>query len=289
MSNGIERILVPTDGSAESEAVFPAIMPLVRAYGAEVVVLYVASDPEGSPEPPERVSGALSALKAAGVRVSLEVREGEPWEEILRTAKSDRADLVALSTHGRGGLSRVIVGSVTEQVLRGSSGPVLVTRPGTVVHDWKKIVVALDGSLRSELVLQDAERLARKLGASIDLLGVQLPVMTIGLEVTPVVFPAENPLPYLESVARRLEYQGVRVHAVAAEGSAHEAILRHVARSRADLLCMTTHGRTGLVRLLLGSVAEGVLRKATCPVLLRRSVEVEGALPTPGVLGITAF
>jgi nucleotide-binding universal stress UspA family protein len=287
MAHAIERILVPTDGSPESEAAFPAIMPLVRAYGAEVVVLYVVEDSEAPKQPPERVPAACAALRTAGVRVLLEVRDGEPWEEILRTARLNRANLIAMSTHGRGGLARVIVGSVTEEVLRGSTGPVLVTRPGTIVHDFKKIVAALDGSARSERVLEDMEPLARKMDASVDLLGVQLPAMTIGLEVAAPMLPAADPLPYLRTVATRLESHGVHARAVAAEGPAHDAILRHVADSQASLLCMTTHGRTGLARLLLGSVAEGVLRKATCPVLLRRSVEAAGASPTPEVQGIT--
>src|SRR5579862_397307 len=250
MTNSIHRILATTDGSPESEAVFPAIMPLVRAYGAEVVILHVIEDPEAPFTPPERVTSACAALRGAGVNASLELREGEPAEEILRTATMTRADLIALATHGRGGLARVLVGSVAEEVLRGSTGPVLVTRPGTVVHDYKKIVVALDGSVRSEGVLEDVERLARKLHAAVDLLAVVMPIMTIGMEVSPVVVPPEDPMPYLEGVARRLASHGVDARPVALQGAAHDAILRHAAESQASLPCMTTHGRTGLARLL---------------------------------------
>jgi nucleotide-binding universal stress UspA family protein len=289
MSKTMDRILTTSDGSPESEAVFPAIMPLVRAYAPEVVLLHVVEDPEAKLRPPERVTSACSALRAAGVNVSLELREGEPYEEILRTAQSKRADLIAMATHGRGGLTRLIGGSVTEQVLRRAWGPVLVTRPGTVVHDFNKIVVALDGSARSELVLEDAERLARKLGASVDVLGVALPVMTIGLEAAPVLVPPENPLPYLRSVAERLQSHGVEARAAALEGGAHDAILQFASESRASLLCMTTHGRSGMARLLLGSVAEGVLRKAPCPVLLRRNVEGAGTQPAPEVRGVTVY
>src|SRR6516164_1827593 len=99
MANGIERILVTSDGSPESEAVFPAIMPLVRAYGSEVVLLHVIEDPEASLPPPARVTSACAALQGAGVHATLELREGEPAEEILRTATMKRADLIALATH----------------------------------------------------------------------------------------------------------------------------------------------------------------------------------------------
>lgn len=289
MTNSIDRILATSDGSPESEAVFPAIMPLVRAYGSEVVLLHVFEDPEASHTPPDRVTAACAALRGAGLNATLELRDGEPAEEILRTATMKRADLIALATHGRGGLPRVLIGSVAEEVLRGSTGPVLVTRPGTVVHEFKKIVVALDGSVRSERILEDVERLARKLNASVDLLAVVMPIMTLGVEVSPVVIPAEDPMPYLRGVAARLASHGVEAHPVTAQGAAHDVILRHVTESKASLLCMTTHGRTGLSRLLLGSVAEGVLRKAPCPVLLRRSVEAEGAAPTPEMRTITVY
>ncbi len=289
MPNAIDRILVPCDGSPESEAVFPAIMPIVRAYAPEVLVLHVAEDPEAAFVPPDSIKSATSALRAAGVNACLELRGGEPAEEILGAAKSKKVDLVALATHARGGLARVLMGSVTEEVLRHSTVPILVTRPGTVVHEWKTMVVALDGSARSELILDDALRLARKLGAKVDVLGVVLPVMTIGLEASPVVMAPEDPLPYLRTVAKRFENHGIEARAVSLEGPAHDAILRHVTNTQASLLCMTTHGRTGIGRLLLGSVAEGVLRKAPCPVLLRRSVEASGAAPTPAVRTVTIY
>ena len=287
MESTMKRILMAIDGSPESEAVLPAIMPLVRAYGSEVVLLYVFEDPEASRVPPERIPAACAALRGAGVDVTLELRDGDPAEEILRTATMKRADLIALATHGRGGLARVIVGSVAEEVLRGSTVPVLITRPGTVVHDFKKLLVTLDGSPRSELILDEAERLARTLGATVDLLRATMPPMTIGLEVSPVTIPAEDPMPYLRKVASQLAAHGVQAHPVTCEGAAHDAILRQAEETRASLLCMTTHGRTGLARLFLGSVAEGVLRKAPCPVLLRRSVKSE-APPVPETRGALA-
>ena len=112
--------------------------------------------------------------------------------------------------------------------------------------------------------------------------------MTIGLEASPVTIPAEDPMPYLRKVANRLVAHGVHAHPLTCEGAAHDAILRQAEETGASLLCMTTHGRTGLARLFLGSVAEGVLRKAPCPVLLRRSVEAAGAPPVPETRGAMA-
>src|SRR6185436_3337341 len=163
MNEKIQRILVPMDGSAASESVLPAIMPFVRAYAPEVAVLYVCEDPESSLAPPERIAKTCSALRGTDVNAHLELRQGMPAEEIVRAARDKKADLIAFSTHGRGGALRVIAGSVAEEVLRHADIPVLITRPATRVHETRRIVVALDGSERSEEILPDVQRLARKL------------------------------------------------------------------------------------------------------------------------------
>jgi len=274
----IEKILVSTDGSPESEAAFAAIMPVVRAYAPEVAVLYVFEDPEASFMPPAKVAKACGALRASNVNAYLELREGMPAEEILKVAREKKVDLIAITTHGRRGVVRLIAGSVAEEVLRKTDIPLLVTRPNTVVHEWKRIVVALDGSERSESVLPEAVRLARKLGAALEILRVAVPVVAAGAGEAPIMLPPEDPMPYLKGVLKGLDLRGIEARAVALEGHPSEAILRHLAESAASLLCMTTHGRSGLARILLGSVAEEILRKAPCPVLLQRNVAAsEGA------------
>jgi nucleotide-binding universal stress UspA family protein len=276
-----QRILVPVDGSPESESVFSAIMPLVRAYAPQVSVLYVVEDPEESFLPPAHLAKACGALRSAGVSAHLELRQGMAADEILRAARERKADLLAMSTHGRGGVVRMIAGSVAEEVLRKTELPILITRPNIVVHEWKRIVVALDGSERSESILPEAVRLARKLDAEVDVLRVAMPTIAAGAGEAPVVVPPEDPMPYLKSVVRGLEKEGIRARAVAFEGRAAHEILAHLEASGASLLCMTTHGRTGLARFLLGSVAEEVVRKAPCPVLLRRSVPASETKSAP--------
>jgi nucleotide-binding universal stress UspA family protein len=280
MKDVIERILVPADGSPASESAFAAIMPLVRAYAPEVAVLHVLEDPEASFMPPAQIAKACGALRASNVNAYLELREGLPAEEILRVAREKKVDLIAMSTHGRGGVVRLIVGSVAEQVLRRTEVPLLVTRPGTPVHDWKKIVVALDGSALCEAVLEDAVQLAHKLGASIELLRIALPTYASAAGEVPVMVPPEDPLPYLKKIAARLEAEGIKVGLAGPEGRASDGIVRHLTDTHAGLLCMTTHGRGGLARILMGSVAEDVLRRSPCPVLLRRSIPAGKAVAT---------
>ena len=267
----IERVLVTTDGSTESEHAFAAMMPVVRSDNPEVSVLFVTEHPEDSPQPPERVAKACDALRQSGVNVGLEIRAGKPAHEIVRLG--NRMDLVVMATHGRGGLKRILMGSVTEDVIRRLEVPILVTRPGTPIRTWNRLVVALDGSPRSERILEDVVPLARRLNASVELVQSVLPPVTRGgLGEIPGVQIVENPRPYLEGVKARLSSEGVTVSAVVLEGRAGTELLRHVQAQGTSLLCMTTHGRSGLARALLGSITDEVIRHAPCPVLLRRSV-----------------
>ena len=278
MSEPLKRILAPLDGSPGSEAVFPAIMPLVRASSPQVELLYVFENPEAKFLPPERVTTACATLRTAGVKASLDLREGSPAEEILRAAREKKADLIALSTQGRGGVVRLLAGSVAEEVLRKADIPLLITRPGIVVRDWKSIVVALDGSVRAEEILPEAVRLARALGSTIEVLQVAVPVVAAVLADAPFVLPIEDPIPYLKGVVAMLELLGVKASAVALEGHPPGEILRHLRTSKASLLCMTTHGRSGLSRLLMGSVAEQVVRQSPCPVFLRRTLATDATV-----------
>jgi nucleotide-binding universal stress UspA family protein len=271
MKEPMTKILVACDGSPVSESVFASVMPLIRAYTPEVAVLYVFEHPDAAFMPPAEVAKACGALRSAGVNAYLELREGAPSEEILKAARQLNADVLAISTHGRSGVMRLFAGSVAEAVLRKSEIPVLVTRPGTVVHDWKKIVVALDGSRRGESILPEAVRLAKKMKAALEVLQVAVPVVAGTAGEAPVVLPPEDPMPYLKGVVRQLAGQGITAKAVALEGPVSSEILRYLKESGASLLCMSTHGWSGLARMVLGSVGEEVMRKAPCPVLLQRS------------------
>jgi nucleotide-binding universal stress UspA family protein len=271
MNEKIERILVTTDGSAEAEHAFAAMMPIVRMDHPEVSVLYVLEDPEASFYPPAKVAKACGALRVAGVDAHLVIREGSPAEEIVRLSK--KSDLLVMSTHGRGGFKRILLGSVTEAVVRGAELPMLVTRPGVAVREWTRMIVALDGSPNGERILNDVIPLARRLHSAVELVRAAWPPITGGgLGDTPGVQIYEDPLPYLEGMKSWLATQGVDASVKALEGRAGAQILRIAEESDSPLLCMTTHGRTGLSRVLLGSIADEVIRHAPCPVLLRRSV-----------------
>jgi nucleotide-binding universal stress UspA family protein len=271
MFDKIERLLVTTDGSEEAEHAFAAMMPIVKADRPTVTVLHVLEDSTSSFLPPARVAKACAALRANGVNAHLRLCEGKPAEEIVRL--SGESDLVVMSTHGRGGFKHLLLGSVTEQVIRNAEVPILVTRPAAAAGEWTRMVVALDGSPRGEQILEEVVPLARRLQASVELIRTALPPITMrGLGDVPGVEFVDDPMPYLESVKAWLATQGIDASIKRLEGRAGAEILRHAAERDATLLCMTTHGRTGLPLALLGSVADEVIRHAPCPVLIKKSV-----------------
>jgi nucleotide-binding universal stress UspA family protein len=274
MSDVLKRILVPSDGSTESEAVLGMLLPIARQQGSEVSVLHVAEPGRAEQAPRVRLETLCAALRSAGVDARMLLREGVPADEILRWARERPADVIAMTTHGYSGLKRAIAGSLAERLLRRARVPLLTTRPDVAPRPWSRIVVALDGSPRAEAVLQDAAALGRISGAEVDLVQVALPaVRASGLGEMPMLMPMEDPRPYLDRTVRHLEALGVRARATILEGLAVPRLLKHLGEERAALACIASHGRSGLARVLMGSIAEEMLRHAPCPVWLRRSVE----------------
>ena len=276
MNRPIEKIMIPLDGSPEGAVAVDAVEPLLEAHRPQVLLLGVMDHEAYNQKLRDHLDLRCAALRTRGLKVFVAIREGRrPAAEILEFARERDVDLIAMSTHGRGGLARVFLGSVTEEVLRHAPAPLLVCRPGETLGDWNRILVALDGSERAEEILPEAAQIALARKAELELLRVAIPIVTSGgVGEVPLVFPAEDPMPYLEKIAGDLKAQGVRARPVALEGRAAVEILNYARESRAGLLCMTTHGRTGAARVFLGSIAEEVLRHAPCPVYLRRMAPV---------------
>jgi nucleotide-binding universal stress UspA family protein len=270
------RLLVPLDGTPDAENILPALMPLLRMQKVRPLLLGVAPGQESLPALELYLTRLRTALLVDGIPSEIKAEWGDPGEEILRAGKAGRFDLIAMMTHGRSGLHRELVGSVAEMVLRRSEIPVLTLRPGAKIGDWKRMVVALDGSAEAEAVLADAAEFARTLGATLHIVRVVRPQNAKPrLTIHPGdAFPVpDEALPaYLDEIAKGMAGKGLLALAETREGEPVEEILAAARETGAGLLCITTHGRTGLSRQLLGSVAESVLRSAPCPVLLRRTV-----------------
>jgi nucleotide-binding universal stress UspA family protein len=151
---------------------------------------------------------------------------------------------------------------------------------------YERIVVALDGSELAERILPHVEALAEKFGSSVTLVRAIMPLAQIAALVEPasggvaldptlidetVESEEHEAAAYLEHVANALRQRGLTVQTEHPEGPPEQALLECATRLNADLIALTTHGRGGLERLFFGSVADSVLRKAPCPVLLVRT------------------
>ena len=270
------RILVPLDGSAEAEAALPLSAPLFRARPVRLTLFRVTAPDESAAAARDYLGRVRDALRPHQVAAETRVEWGAPAEEILWLAKTGGFDLVAMTTHGRGGLRRWFGGSVAEEVVRHAEIPVLLNRPGQPLPPWTRFVVPLDGSPLAERILPDALRLARLFGAELQFLEAVMPPLVMGREAGFLPYlPPADPTPYLRGLCDRAAREGVAARPVARVGPSTREILRHLEESKAGLVCMTTHGRTGLARLAFGSTAEQILRHATCPVLLRRVLAAE--------------
>lgn len=291
----MERILVPLDGSVLSEAVVPVAEALARDYGAELLLLRaVRVHPGAGPDPfePEpkvgeaedylaRIAEELEARGLSRIRRNVWYCSAKPEQAIAKAATLNHVDLIAMTTHGRGGLSRLLLGSVAESLVRQAPAPVLLARgqPSWSRGGITKILVPLDGSELSAEILPVIERLAGPLDLSIAILHVVEPLSRSAmaeaapLEEEVIALRQSDAEGYLAKVADNLEAKGFRVRYAVRVGRALDVIQEYARDEGIGLIAMTTHGRTGLGRLFFGSVAESVLRRVTMPVLLWKARE----------------
>jgi nucleotide-binding universal stress UspA family protein len=290
----IARILWPTDLSQGASRAFPHAVALADWHDAELHILNV---PEGG----EAVQGEMEAAfpLSAGDLANLIDATGEPPEsvdlgslpivqhqvegaapaEAIQGYVADHGiDLVAMGTHGRRGLQRLLIGSVTEEVLRQVDCPVLTVRDSEqapTAWNVRNILAPVDFSDASTAAVKHTRELALTYGAQITLLHAVEEVMypsAYGMEVADVPGPevVDRVEKGLADLARdEIGYEHVVVDSVI--GYAPSAILDYVDENDVDLIVIATHGRSGLERLLLGSVTERILRRASVPVFVVKS------------------
>lgn len=298
----IRTILVPLDGSRFAETALPLARELARRTQAN---LRLVSAHEPRPDiTPGLDAPALEAQNleirnatqayltevAAGLAgvaaVSTEVVDGAAGPAVTNAVQRIQPDLVVMSTHGRGPLSRFWLGSVADHLIRHVTVPVLLVRPPgagqpapePAVH---RMLVALDLSEESRAIVRAAAPLARAFGASVTLLHVVEPIVGIVDGALPFPIPVDASM--LDTRKRDAEDRLARVaDALRAEGlsvstrvfvgvGAAPTILEEQAKGGHDLIAMTTHGAGGVRRFLVGSVADKVIRGTVHPVLVLRA------------------
>ena len=290
------RILVPLDGSALSEGVLPYVRSLARAMNAPVELLHVREKAQFTPhraslerrEYFDKVKASFSGI----AEVKHTVKQGNPAGMIVDFAAERPGALIAMATHGYSGPQRWLLGSVAEKVLHAAKNDLLIMRPaeGEAAGEasLKTFLVPLDGSERAEKVLPTVKDLATRLAASVLLMRVIIRLYFPAPETVAPVFGTAIPDPkklWAEARAKATQYLGEKVDRLRVEGLAQVSsvvldggpegaaadILDLAAQTADNIVVMSTHGRSGVGRWLLGSVVERVVRHSRGPVLVVRS------------------
>jgi len=288
----IKTILVPLDGSELAEQVLPYTSELARRAGAELLLL-TSIQPVGiwdatataiNWEREERLAqDYLEAqkvrLEAGGVKIRVKHRHGEAAAGILEIAEEEDVSLIALSTHGRSGISRWLFGSVADRIVQNSHVPLLMIRPDDRAEPrtvFEKVLVPLDGSEVAASVLPFVEEVAKLFGASLVLYHAVPPVSaypgfeTVNPQIDGKVLTEmqDQAKDLLSRAAREIEDRGVHATVAVSIDLAVDGILRAARETGSDLIAIGTHGRSGLGRMVLGSVANAVMRRSEIPCLL---------------------
>lgn len=301
-------IMAPTEGSdSETAAIsvavklaqrFDADLRLVRVGTAPLIIETIAQTPVVLNEQmllDERIA-RLRKLEALGtacralgeIRVMTALEDGPVGPTLRDYANKFNVDLIAMSSHGRGGVKRFTLGSVTDYLIRHTNIPVLVVRPpvsfigATTDQTFSRIVVPLDGSKLAEQILPEVAALASRLNSTVSLLQVLAPVTYSQEQIMQPEMPWwEDDIAtadaYLARAAGYLIAEGLTVSKdVVLSDDIATAILDYSARSRADIIALATSGGGGMSRFVFGTVADEVTRKSTSSLLVfhpRRPVE----------------
>jgi nucleotide-binding universal stress UspA family protein len=305
-------ILVPLDGSHFAEHALPFALTIARRRSARLQLITVHRDfgatygdlYSGESNQYDRLlrhrdRSYLDALEkrlqgVATVPVSTILADGPVVETLAEQGTG--ADLVVMTTHGRGALSRAWLGSVADDLVRRLAKPILLIRPRETDVDLthepplRKVLIPLDGSALAEQIIEPA----------IALDGLDKTAFALLRSVTPAVLGPDPPdevsasgfepillqlrtlheddkvkaQSYLDGVADRMRARSLQVQTrLVVNAEPVTAILNEIKNQSADLIALATHGRSGLVRLYMGSVADKIVRGAPIPVLVYRPVQ----------------
>lgn len=287
------RILVPLDGSRLAEQALPCAMRLGQELPADLVLFRAVSippstrqvldgaDPQGSAVVGELLArandylqGMAHLLRKTNPSVRYVVQYGPAADAIMDYSAETGMQQIIIATRGHGSLGRWTKGSVAERVVHAANAPVVLVRGreqdlrrARTPLPCRRVLVALDGSNRAEQVLSPIAATARALGCEMILFQVSIAFLS------ECSTRAANRMAnaYLKRVAERLEKQGIKVSTAVRTGPVAETIIQFAETNEVDLIAMSTHGRTGIARWALGSVASQVLRDGSTPVFLVHS------------------
>jgi nucleotide-binding universal stress UspA family protein len=297
------KILIPLDGSKTAEKVLPYARYLAGKFKIPIELLAVIDIAEMATHMTAQKARFLDTMIDEGVRTSetylrgiasifndatvkCTVEKGRAEEVIIEKGEADTAMLIAMATHGRSGLNRFLLGSVAEKVLRGSVNPLLLVRAADEASSevelaFKKVIVPLDGSPLAESVLPMVAGVAKKLDIEVVLFrAYHIPYNAYAgddgyyaVNYSDLIAGVRDEAnEYLEKKSVEVKKLGVeKVSCAIKEGFAGDEIVAMGRKTPDGLIAMCSHGRSGVRRWMLGSVAETVVRHSGDPVLILRA------------------
>ncbi|MFO8010763.1 MAG: universal stress protein [Dehalococcoidia bacterium] len=293
-----ERLLVPLDGSKLAEVALPYAEEIAGKMGCSIILLMVVDSEGQNHELYQSYMGAIArtarynAERHTGtpagreITISTEILIGNAEEQIVDYAERKHIDMIVMATHGRSGINRWALGSVANKLVRAASCAVVLVRAGNGHSDVRKqgairkVLVPLDGSEESETIIPYIE----KLGSSGDIESVLLRVVEETRSPTPAdsvaiempYEPAEKGGEvdeadrYLRAMAGALEEKGVVARYEVKTGDPADEVIKYAVEIGAGLTAMSTHGRSGILRWIMGSVADRVLHYGDTALMLVR-------------------
>ncbi len=281
----MKTVVVPLDVSDAPTNALSLVATLAHVLDARVELVHVQArvwvpaTRDVNPIEAELFLAETRSALAADIDVRTTVVCGDPVERVLELVRHNSDSLLVVPSRGRAGLSRAVFGSVSDQIVRLSPVPVVVTREDMRLprHSLSSILVPLDSSPLSERALPWAMSLARKTDARVTLVSVidvnqvaayagidRQPDLLAGLEDEARDLARE----YLDEVVRRVRSQGIRATWEVRLGRPSDEIIRIAETTAADLVVMSTHGRGGIRRWAFGSITDDVLQRGSTPVMI---------------------
>ena len=254
----IRHVLVPLDGSELAEAVLPVATTFSSMFQTPLTLCAVADSSQ------KLYLDSIAQKWQDGSKAIQTVSSSGPIAPtIQQTAIQNNVDLIVMSTHGRSGMQRLLLGSIAGELVQQLTCPVLLLRPSeetAVPIQFRKILLTLDGSEYAERALPYMIPIAQKFGSELILLTVpqSTTVETLGLKMQQ----------YLDSIANFCQNLGIPTQIHLTGRDPVSTIIQLSQKEGVDLIMLATHGRGGLQRLLLGSVADDVIQQAHCPLFL---------------------
>ncbi len=324
----LNKIIVTLDGSKLAEKALPYAIQLANMLKGSILLVRVAEHSSVNTDTPQNIKDVLNNIETylnqvqetittkylPPEQVNTIAMYGDPLNQLASLIELEKPAMVVMTTHGRSILPRMLVGSVANRLLQQTKAPVVLIRPTNLEDtselavvleepnslsrhaDRTRLVVTLDGTPESEAALVPAEMLARETGGTIFLLQVVPPIYTSDFSGNWYVYDVEDQSEamlkaandYLDTVETSLIARGLNCVKVVRVGNAADEIVDYARKADASFVVMATHARRSFGQIMLGSVADEVMRRSHLPILMVHTLGKKEVLPSEAPEAVTS-